>query len=326
MRNRKAELTLVQMINIVIGILIILLLIFLGMKAWGLLSFDSAKEQAEASLNNIISKINYLKENPNLDEEKVEIFNPKGWYIRKSQTGMLCICPDVSMKGDLNNWDEICKSKGVCKEVGNVELFQYQLGNTFSYEFHHNFFYFANIPYIGISNIPFKLVFFNKDDSTIGIYSAEGPSSSFGSLYPRILEPSELLDYGGVGETIKDKLTKLIGISSQYFKELTSATPPYVQYHLPSSTSEINSYKIDIENKIQTFVKENSYGGAGIIEILDPKKQQIKYFDLTISKWGLPPGFSYHYGTCDTTRENIPFYKTIQLPNGYFARAYICLK
>jgi hypothetical protein len=115
-KNKKAILA-EETLKILIGVLCIALLIYLGVKLYGIFTRSNQIEQAKATLEAIYGKAETLKEEG--DTINYLVVSPKGWrfliYEKK-----LCLCPESK---EVEDQEEMCKSQGVCKEFSSSIAF-----------------------------------------------------------------------------------------------------------------------------------------------------------------------------------------------------------
>lgn len=116
MKNKKAIL-LKEGINLFVAVIVIVLLIILITQIFSIFSNKNKLEQAKATLNQIVSKIESLEDG---EKSSYMVLSPKGWYIIAYEEGQempiqcggkncLCICEEADAKK--------CESLGVCKNA-----------------------------------------------------------------------------------------------------------------------------------------------------------------------------------------------------------------
>jgi hypothetical protein len=117
-KNKKADFLIKNVLEIVLAVIGVMLLIFLGVKLIPLI-FPSSVEKAESSLNLLFGLINQNLNQESVNEVKVFIPNPKGWYFFGTLKGdssspikecrenpCICICSEGFICTE--------KAKGVC--------------------------------------------------------------------------------------------------------------------------------------------------------------------------------------------------------------------
>ena len=109
--NKKAIL-LPEVLKIIIAVVCIVLLIYLAVKLYGILTASSDLEKARATLNAIVGKMSILK-----PDESIEyiVTGPINWLI-VSFGDKLCVCPPVSIGSEQESF---CKSQGVCSNINS---------------------------------------------------------------------------------------------------------------------------------------------------------------------------------------------------------------
>ena len=130
-KNRKAEkdITMPEIMNIVLSIIGILVLIGLVVLLYSNFTNSHRIEQANSSLSKIVSNIETLLENPEQSESNILIESPNEWGIVSWPYGLyekmpakclidycICICSDF---GDAEDSLEGCNKEGVCAYVSN---------------------------------------------------------------------------------------------------------------------------------------------------------------------------------------------------------------
>jgi len=122
MKNKKGETLLVEEVfKIILAGLCIVLLLFLAIKIYGLITEKTKIEQAKATLNIITEKIEQVKKD-NIPITFI-INSPKNYYIYSTSgdrcKGKYCLCfsppyginhPIASMIGKINEGEAICKA------------------------------------------------------------------------------------------------------------------------------------------------------------------------------------------------------------------------
>jgi len=150
MEKKGQRFTLAQTMKITLGIISILLLGVLAVALYGSVVDKAKEKQAEASLEEIVGRIN------NLDEGKSINFplqSPKGWYLVKLDNS-LCFCSDY----DISN----CLSDGVCQAINKDLLFFekcYEYGSE------------RMLGCISLSSVPVEIGLNLRDKQTVEIYS-----------------------------------------------------------------------------------------------------------------------------------------------------------
>ena len=114
--NKKAIL-MPEVLRIIIAVLCIVLLIMLASNLYSLFTRSSEIEQAKATLNEIVSKANFLSEMG--DTTDLLITAPAEWALT-SFNEQVCICKFESI-GDFQNdrvqQEKECSSTGVCRKI-----------------------------------------------------------------------------------------------------------------------------------------------------------------------------------------------------------------
>jgi len=132
--NNRGELTLEEIVTIILSVLGIGALLYLVSGMLGIFGSKSSLDQAQANLNQIIFTIADLK------ETKTDSFlleSPKDWYLTFYSTGSdlpiscqggacLCLC-----EGD--SYDD-CDSEGVCENVAQDIIIRTDEGDSFNLE------------------------------------------------------------------------------------------------------------------------------------------------------------------------------------------------
>ncbi|MEK6890584.1 MAG: hypothetical protein AABX03_00435 [Nanoarchaeota archaeon] len=141
---KKKAILVPESMKLIIGVLVILMLFYLGFKLYGLLTEKSGIEQARAHMEKISSIVSNLKEGESVD---YILLNPNGWHIsvwpvkyeremrsyddktsdvttyfiegkpkeceNRNWNFCICLC-EAKSNGDIL---KDCNSLGVCKEV-----------------------------------------------------------------------------------------------------------------------------------------------------------------------------------------------------------------
>jgi hypothetical protein len=105
-----------HVMNIVVAIGCIIILLFVGVKMYGLFSEKTELEKAEGNLKLIKERIELLKNSPETNSMEIIVYPPKNWVLRSyidafplaecySQQGCLCLCQDGTCA---NNVPKIC--------------------------------------------------------------------------------------------------------------------------------------------------------------------------------------------------------------------------
>ena len=107
-----------KIIMAVIGISILAYLVF---SFYGVFVKSSQLKQAEASLNLIKEKINFIEK----DGENINVLltSPKDWYLlvlEKEEVPYLCICEDIVFEDEKQI--NVCEKKGICAELNQNVL------------------------------------------------------------------------------------------------------------------------------------------------------------------------------------------------------------
>lgn len=119
-KNKKAFMLGEFTMKIIIAVLCILLLIYLLYSIYSLFTTKTKVQQAEASLNSIIERINPVYMNGGATN--VRITQPEDWVFFYDASGApsscrgekycLCLCPEQDL---LKNQLEKCDKEGACK-------------------------------------------------------------------------------------------------------------------------------------------------------------------------------------------------------------------
>ncbi len=108
-KNKKAIL-LPEVLKIIIGVVCIVLLIYLAVKIYGILTVSSDLEKARATLDAIVGKANVVGEGETLN---YLITAPTNWhFIQYASENKLCICPNEI---DVIKQKATCLAGGVCQ-------------------------------------------------------------------------------------------------------------------------------------------------------------------------------------------------------------------
>lgn len=213
MKNRKAQNFLMpEVLKMIVALACIIILIAVGYVMYGLLTKKTEIEQAKATLNNIIEKIEFIQEG-----QKTEYLmtGPKGGYLVKYAEGQkspatckgkncLCIClGDVNLNyaGAKNYFNEdegisICEKRGICKVVDRKVEFMTgsALTNSVVTKYISSF--------IILNPLPLEL-YLRKTKETIEVLLGE--EAGEGEIFTNLLSSeSEFLDQGK--KSIRDQV------------------------------------------------------------------------------------------------------------------------
>jgi hypothetical protein len=113
MRNKNAEITIEEVVKIVLAIIGIIILITLAAALYGIFTKKTDLEQAKQTLKEITGKINTLEEN---EQDNYLIVTPKDWQVifYSDDKKQLCICPYYSSS---ETQKEMCIKQGACEEM-----------------------------------------------------------------------------------------------------------------------------------------------------------------------------------------------------------------
>ncbi len=123
-RAEGAGFTIGQVLKIVIAVAVIIALFYFAFKMYGIFSTSTRMEQAKTNLDELIAKINSVKEGEKINHL---ITGPKDWHLiyfseqSPSKCGnfkCICICDE--------NSKESCDKEGVCKAVDDNLKFMIQ--------------------------------------------------------------------------------------------------------------------------------------------------------------------------------------------------------
>lgn len=112
MKNKRAFLLGKHTLGLLIAVLCILILVYAGVKVYGMLSTKEKKESAEDNLNLIVNKVEYLK-SPDYTKDflYVTITPPERWFLRSymdwthpkgeclDKQSCLCMCDNINCDG-----------------------------------------------------------------------------------------------------------------------------------------------------------------------------------------------------------------------------------
>ena len=127
MKSKKADMTIEEMIKIIFAVISIGILIYLAASLLGLFHKKTEIEQAQATLDQIVERVDILNGGEVGDEGEYLIQSPtrQGWYMFyfgetfvsrpsscKSGEACLCICFN-----DESSRESSCNKLGVCKSV-----------------------------------------------------------------------------------------------------------------------------------------------------------------------------------------------------------------
>ena len=156
MKN-KGDMLLKETLNLLIAVVVIGLLLILAYQLYGIFIGKHELEQARATIDAIVGKIESLGEG---ESTEYLIRAPKDWYIFsfKGDEGLeckgeacLCVC-----KSDKK---EECQTKGVCKEVDDFEINNHEIQIVHGPRFNE-------LDYIRIDSVP-KSIYLKKSEKNI---------------------------------------------------------------------------------------------------------------------------------------------------------------
>ncbi len=118
-KNKKGILP-AETVRMVLAVIVIVLLLILAFKLYGIFTKKGDMEKAKATLGEIVDKLNSLNENRLVTN--VLITSPKDWNVvvpvalnTKTASGKkLCICPS---KSSIIEQSKACDADGICEEL-----------------------------------------------------------------------------------------------------------------------------------------------------------------------------------------------------------------
>ncbi len=197
-KNKRAEGFLEsETLKIVLAVLCIALLLYLGVKLYGLFIKKTASEQASESLNQIMEKINGMKEG---ESSSFLITSPKGWSIMSSEE-QLCICTF----GQLGASDfrsekredafRICSESGFCAKIKN-KISPYDRCGYGAFE-----------SCLDLKNLPLKIYLEKKQG--IVLIKTQGEVTGVNAL-------EKILNYKGDGsKTVREIISEFIDVKDE---------------------------------------------------------------------------------------------------------------
>ncbi len=171
-KNKKAVRFLgTHVVNLVITVIVIIILIYLGVKIYNLFTEKNELERAATQLEKIIETINKVQETK--VESKIEIFSPEGWFLVtfplefpygecRGKKECLCICKGYECD---NNYRR-CESFDFDVEVRGFKrgFGQRESGERYSYALVEE-----ELDYVGLPSAGELTV--SKEEKQISIYS-----------------------------------------------------------------------------------------------------------------------------------------------------------
>ena len=126
--NKKAEEKpmMGELLKVILAVAVIVILVILSVKLYGIFTKKADIEQARATLTNLVAKINSLEDKGEGVWDKFLVSSPKNWAIvivSKVQSdgkcltdNCLCVC-DYANLDDINNYKSQCVKEAVCQDV-----------------------------------------------------------------------------------------------------------------------------------------------------------------------------------------------------------------
>lgn len=131
MKNKKAEITIEEVVKMVLAVLGIIVLIVLAVGLYGIFTKKTELEQARETLKQLVEKMKLLEEG---ETDSFLITSPKGWglvgnnyYYQDKLSDQcvgkdcLCICNKIF---ELGLWKYDCNNQGVCLEIETQSIIQ----------------------------------------------------------------------------------------------------------------------------------------------------------------------------------------------------------
>ncbi|MEK6859230.1 MAG: hypothetical protein AABX54_00295 [Nanoarchaeota archaeon] len=295
LKNKKAEGILEsETLRVVIAVMCILLLVVLAYKLYGLFTKKTDVEQAKETLEQIVSKMNGLKEG---GKDEFLVVSPKNWVLM-SDKEQVCICSfenegtDFFRSENRENAFQTCVTNGFCASVKNSISPSDVCG------------WGAFGSCIDFRNLPLK-IYFEKKEGTVSIKTRL--ESAVSSMFEPILNYKKDEN----SKTIKDLIAELIPLLDEgSFLQSTFRTGPVAERDKIRSeiTSNFESYLSTIDTKKQFNVERDKLGWKMIMYKLNDKSE-------TEGKW-IPVGeryFTYPKEIASTSADI----------NGYQLRLYL---
>lgn len=112
MKNKKASSFLpTKTLDLVLAVIVIGLIFLIVWKFLGTFLQENEERQAKALLEEIKKTIEYLENNPEIEDDSVILVNPDEWYIVAEESqGIVCVCPE-------NNFNS-CNQRDLCYLTG----------------------------------------------------------------------------------------------------------------------------------------------------------------------------------------------------------------